>query len=1193
MHLKTLSLRGFKSFARPVSVGLRPGVTVVVGPNGSGKSNLVDAVAWALGAQAPSAVRSSRMDDVIFAGTASRPPLGRAEVSLTIDNSDGRLAVGFPEVRIARTLFRSGESSYALNGAPCRLLDISEMLSDRGVGRHQHVIVSQNQIDSVLNARPGDRRAVLEEAAGIGKFRRRRERAERRLAGTDGDLARLGDLRRELLRQLRPLARQAEAARRHADLVAELKALRVYLAGREIAGLRERLRGHSGAAEARAAAAAGQRAELEQLREAAAACEQKLIRRGGNGGTETLARWGALRERARGLSALAAERRRGLEQRRAASADEGLTAALAEEAARIRRALAALGEDAAEMSETRLLLACEQARLEADRAAFEASAPLPATAAPAASLSASLSAAASAAAAEARGERAAVRRNVAADEAERKRLQVRLAAADKRSQAAEAEANRGRRELDLCRSEAASVGRASAEAAPGRRKAETEMLAARQALAAAESERRRWTAKRDGLSSAIAAGKAPAQALGDIGGLVGALTDLVSVDAGAEAAFAAAVGASADAVVVRSPVVAAQVLDRLEAGDARAAVIALEGLSARRRPEIPPSLTPLRRRVTAAAPDLDLLLDCLLSAAVIADGDWRAAAKVAAEHPDLVVVTTAGDRLSRRGWRLGVNSAAGAAAAWREAADRASAATEASALAAAGHDRARSLLERRSARAADLGDRLAAAEHARALAAEGLSRAEAELNRSRAAAGTLRDGAAATTLRLEQARARLARLDALLPRLTAAEAEEREHRRRRAEARADFDRRAVSLSSRRAQASAAEAGLSQRRRMLQTRLAEIDAHLARHRAAQAAATARLAKLEREDAVLAALSRQIAVRAESISAGLAAGRESNRRWTEQARALAARLDRLRRRSARCESRLDELRRAGAEADVEQAELRTKLQAAVELLREHHGIAPAEAVEAFHSRRPAPAGDAEDAGDADSAEDLGDAEDGGDGGDLSERAKQLASELKIMGPVNPLALEEHEEISGRHQRLQEQLADIRAARRGLYRLIRSVNREIEAQFAAVFADVAANFEVLFEALFPGGEGRLTLSDPDDLLATGIDVSARPSGKKVRRLSLLSGGERTLAALALLFAVFRSRPSPFYVLDEVEAALDDVNLRRFLVLVDEFRADAQLVIVTHQRRTMEAADFLYGVTMKPGGSSMVVCERVSHAA
>ena len=296
MFLKTLQIKGFKSFADAAELTLEPGVTVVVGPNGSGKSNVVDAIGWVLGAQAPSAVRSQKMDDVIFAGTSKRPALGRAEVSLTIDNSAGQLPIDFTEVTITRLLFRSGDSEYAINGVPCRLLDIQELLSDSGVGRQQHVIISQGNIDGVLNARPEERRLIIEEAAGVLKYRRRKERAERRLSATEANLTRIQDLLREVRRQLRPLERQADAARRHGDLVAELTAVRLFVAGRELSRLRSQL-------EVSSRAQTELRGEDQQLRAALADLDARVLsHRGaavGAGRARRGRRAGALRDAAR------------------------------------------------------------------------------------------------------------------------------------------------------------------------------------------------------------------------------------------------------------------------------------------------------------------------------------------------------------------------------------------------------------------------------------------------------------------------------------------------------------------------------------------------------------------------------------------------------------------------------------------------------------------------------------------------------------------------------------------------------------------------------------------------------------------------------------------------------------------------------------------------------------------------------
>lgn len=1271
MHLKRLTIKGFKSFAEPVSVGLEPGVTVVVGPNGSGKSNFVDAVAWVLGAQAPSAVRSARMDDVIFAGTTSKPALGRAEVSLTFDNSERELPLEFSDVRITRTLFRDGRSNYKLNGVPCRLLDIAEMLSDRGVGRQQHVIVSQNQIDAVLNARPGDRRAVIEEAAGVLKYRRRRERSERRLANTDADLVRVRDLRREIRRQLRPLEKQAEAASRHADLVSELEALRVYLAGREIADLRAQLRHHNDETETRDAAVIKVQAEIDELHEIGAACEQRLVRHGGHDRTELLVRWEGLRQRARGLAATVTERRRRVEEQQAVLSDRSVIDALTAESEYCRSELAVIEAESGEADEFRIRIAEAEARLQSDQDDFEAEwgdgnaadwriTPDAATAA-----------------ASAQGELSALRRSIHNDKSERGRLRERLSAGHHRIRANEERSEQQQQQFGLANAEVARLREAESAAASAKREAEKRLRAASSVVSAADAGRQHWLARHEALALAVEARTLPAEAIAHTEGVVGVLADLVRVYRSVEAAFEAVVGSAACVVVVDTADAARRVLHRLESADAHAAVISLDILRPGPRPEIPSGLTPLRTLVTVTGPEsadnraasthsghpsragikrttsrhiaheehgaqfthddqgeqvvqgehggqvvlgeqgeqvvrggqgvqvggqgvqvvpdeqgghvvreehgahgehgdrlgsvrqgIELLLDSLLVSTVIVDGDWQAALAVAAQHPDLVVVTAGGDRMSSRGWCHGRHTPAGVTAAWREAEQQAVAATAALSEAATKEEQAIGRLSQTEAAAADLAQHLLKAEQAASVAALALSRADSAVRREQRAAESLHDRLSALDQRLEQSMIRLEELQALLPDLVAAAEAERGRDRARAMARAELDRRGLRLSRRRARLAATEAGLSQRRRMIEVRLLKIDSRLARHEASRAAAARRQVDLRRRAAVLAALANEITARADAISAGLASERDRNNRWSEQAQALAASLDDARRQSSKAEDRLRELQQAGAKADIAQAELRTKLQMAVERLRSDHGIAPAEAVDAKCPALPAEA-------------------------DPAARAELLASELQIMGPVNPLALTEYEELSDRHQLVNKQLDDIRAARRDLNKVIRSINRQIGAVFARAFADVAANFCVLFEALFPGGAGCLTLSDPDDLLGTGINVEARPSGKRVRRLSLLSGGERTLAALAFLFAVFRSRPSPFYVLDEVEASLDDVNLQRFLVLVDEFRSHAQLVIVTHQRRTMEAADFLYGVSMKPGGSSMVVSERLSDAA
>ena len=1163
MYLKTLTLKGFKSFAEPASIRLEPGVTVVVGPNGSGKSNVVDAVAWVLGAQAPSAVRSTRMDDVIFAGTAHKPPLGRAEVSLTIDNSDGMLPLAASEVQITRTLFRNGESTYGLNGTPCRLLDIIELLSDTGVGRQQHMIVSQSQIDAVLNARPADRRVVVEEAAGILKYRKRRERAERRLLATDGDLTRMSDLLREVRRRLRPLQKQAEAARRHADLLAELEVLRVHLAGCEISDLRERLRAHKDESEARAAEQADLRTELDALGERVAADEQRLARHGMDDHSERLARIEGLRARAAGLAAVAVERQRGIEHQRAGLADHDLAAGLQAELERSRSELSAVVLSAGAADTDRLRLEEMKQRLAADRAAFEARW----------GDHGGFDLDVASEAAGARGELAALQSTIGLNESERDRIAQRLEASERRLQDLAGRVDRHRREQEGCSNEIAALRAELAAAEAARADGEGALEDAVEARSAAESDLRHWAARSEALAMALdqAARPVPVDAQAAADGVLGLLGDLVEVDSGLDAAFEAAAGDTVGALVVRHAATARRVLDSVEASDVGAAVIALEGNDTDGAKAVPVArlgLEPLRGRVRAADPDVAQLLDVLLDSTVLVDGDWRAAADVWMRHPGLVVVTPVGDRLSSRGWRLGVHGAAGLRPALAEADQRVEAARAVVEQAETGCDLARSRLEESRGHVDELGRRLAASELAAASSTDAIGRAESDRRDLHTATNALRDHLAETSRRLGEAVSRVAEIKSRLPELEAAEARAQEQNRQAADARADLDRRASELAARAADQSATDAGLEQRQQMLGARVTELEERLAVYHASRAAAEGRLAVLEREATVLETLRRAVEERTGILNAGLAEIREVRRRHSDEVRALAANLDDLRRRQADAESRYETLRQTESRHDIEEAELRTRLQTAVERLRDTYGLTPHEAASAELPELP-------------------------DGLDPGQRVDQLTTELEIMGPVNPLALAEYDELYERHELLRGQLDDIRAARRDLNRVIRSIDAEIKTVFSSAFVDVAANFELLFEALFPGGEGRLSLTEPDDLLDTGIEISAKPSGKNVKRLSLLSGGERTLAALAFLFAVFRSRPSPFYVMDEVEAALDDVNLHRFLTLIDEFRSDAQLVIVTHQKRTMEAADCLQGVSMKPGGSSMVVSERVSDAA
>ncbi len=1148
-----MTLKGFKSFADATTLQLEPGVTVVVGPNGSGKSNVVDAIAWVLGAQAPSAVRSQKMDDVIFAGTAKRPALGRAEVALTIDNSAGLLPIEFTEVTVSRTLFRSGESEYAINGVTCRLLDVQELLSDAGVGRQQHVIVSQGQIDAVLNARAEDRRSIIEEAAGVLKYRRRREKAARRLDATEASLLRVQDLLREVRRQLRPLERQAEAARRHGDLITELSALQIFLAGREIAGLRTRLASTAAARHDAAARDQELRGELTALDTAVIAAEAELTARGDFDLGDEMVRVEQLRERARGISAVLVERRRSMERDRGALMDSGVVANLEAEASRVAVELEEVAGELAALGPLSERLVEDETAFESRRAeslaALDTQAP---------------SSSAATAAAEVRGELRTLRAGAEHVAAERQRLTARLQTLVERSAALAEETDRLLAECDRAEGAEASLVAQADAAEEAKRAAEgavQELSAARQRLAEDVSG---WRARADALAQALEGARARAGAdhLAGVQGVLGTVLDLIEIDHGWESAVEAALGQALQAVVVASPDAGRAALQSLHRADLSGAVLALGAQRVVSTP--PPAGAPVRPHVRGRRGGMDALLDAVLGSATRVQ-DWRVAVDVALSHPSAIVVTDHGDRFGAAGWRLGVAGGGATAAAHAEADERASAAaaelgayeqrlTAASAqLQAAVRQvtEAAVLLDDHDARFSAMSERLA---RAHAEHREGAAEIEA-------LTAALADGEA----RAAADHARLADLERVLPALETDEAAEAEAARLQHETRSAVEAAAAELRRRRQNLEVRNASLVERQQLLQRRAEETERRLVADQQARSQAAEHRQRIERSLAVVDRLVELVDGHRATVEVRHQHLSELRRKQSDEVREISARLDQARSARHRAERQLDELREQTRRLDVDEAELRMRLEGAVEALRRDHDIEPAtaEAAElpALPEGVPAPA-----------------------------RARELERELRLMGPINPLALEEFNELQQRHTFLEEQLDDVRSTRRELLRVIRAVDQEIQSVFAAAYADVSAHFASLFTLLFPGGTGKLTLTNPDDLLNTGIEIEAKPGGKNVKKLSLLSGGERSLTALAYLFAVFRSRPSPFYVMDEVEAALDDVNLHRFLGLIGEFRRDAQLLIVSHQKRTMEAGDSLLGVSMQPGGSSKVVTERTA---
>ncbi|MGZ4792098.1 MAG: chromosome segregation SMC family protein, partial [Ilumatobacteraceae bacterium] len=565
VFLKSLTLKGFKSFADATTLQLEPGVTVVVGPNGSGKSNVVDAIAWVLGAQAPSAVRSQKMDDVIFAGTAKRPALGRAEVSLTIDNSAGLLPIEFTEVTVARILFRTGESEYSINGVTCRLLDVQELLSDAGVGRQQHVIVSQGQIDSVLNARPEERRSIIEEAAGVLKFRRRKERAERRLEATEASLLRVQDLLREVRRQLRPLERQADAARRHGDLVAELSALQIFLRGREIASLRARLTALTGENLSLHSAEQQLRTELAGLDTGVMAAEAELTARGDLDLSDEMVRVEQLRERARGIAAVLVERRRSMERDRGQLMDSGVVASLEADADNLRVELQRVSDELGQLAEEAERVVADEEEFGAEREQVLATIEVVTTSS------------AATAAAEVRGELRSLRGSADRAESELQRLRTRYDLLRERLVRLDDDAERLRLECEQAQILEARLVTDVETAEAQRVTAEASHAAATAARQVAADDVSRWDARAEALSLALesARARAGAEHLAGVDDVLGTLLDLIDIDSGWEAAVEAALGEALEAVVVASPQAGRRALESLHASNVHGAVIAL------------------------------------------------------------------------------------------------------------------------------------------------------------------------------------------------------------------------------------------------------------------------------------------------------------------------------------------------------------------------------------------------------------------------------------------------------------------------------------------------------------------------------------------------------------------------------------------------------------------------------------------
>ena len=1193
MHLKSLTVRGFKSFASATTFEFEPGVTAVVGPNGSGKSNVVDALAWVMGEQGAKTLRGGKMEDVIFAGTSGRPPLGRAHVSLTIDNSDGALPIEYSEVTISRTLFRTGGSEYAINGAGCRLLDIQELLSDSGLGREMHVIVGQGQLDKVLHATPEDRRGFIEEAAGILKHRRRKEKTVRKLEAMQANLSRLSDLTGEIRRQLTPLGKQAEVARRAQTVQFEVRDARSRLLADDLVQLQQALAqdvADESALKARRGVV-GQELELGRQRQAgleqlAAEATPKL-----NAARDSWYRLSAGRERLRSLGLLAEERRRLLGSSDNVPDSGRDPEQLDRQAARVREEQAGLERQIVDRRSG--LANATAAKQDAEEAAAAEDKRLASLLRAAADRREGL--------AKLAGQVGAARSRVESAQAELGRLRESLKAGEERRRQAHSE-------FTALETQAAGVedGEETLDADYEEAGADLDAIDAEiDALKAAEREGERergaLLARRDALQLGLNRKDGSGHILGSgIAGVLGSLASMITVEPGFEAAIAAALGASSDAIVVQDSKVAATAVQRLKDDDAGRAALLLAGATAGRHTfdgQLPAGARWASELVTASGSEdaaSGLPLPGLLAGIAVVEG-LEGAAQLLAGRPELTAVTRAGDVLTA----LTVSGGSAKAPSLIEVQAAVEDASSRLASVTADLERQRFALASAQARRAVAQDRADAAleklhdSDARlAAVAERLGHLNSVL---RSAVGE--SGRLGATLAKAEANivSEQAALEAVAARLAAAQEapaeEEPSPEHRDALALAASLARSAEMEARLALRSAEEQLTATRNRASSLERAAATERRAREEAAERARRRRL-QAKRAAAVsaavgqvigfidvsveLAALERDSAEeRREQLDGELSAVRSSN---DALARELAELTDSVHR---------DELARTQQRLRIETLELRSV---------EELGLTADQLVADFGPDQPVPVAAAESA-DKWAALRAPVDEDGHElvtgkpfvREEQEKRLKRAERDLSALGRVNPLALEEFAALEERHQFLSTQLEDLKSSRKDLLDIIKEVDERVQKVFAEAFEDTSAQFVRIFARLFPGGEGRLVLTDPSDMLTSGIEVEARPAGKKIKRLSLLSGGERSLTAVALLVAIFKARPSPFYVMDEVEAALDDTNLGRLITIFEELRESSQLIIITHQKRTMEVADALYGVTMRGDGVSTVISQRL----
>lgn len=1220
MYVKSLTLRGFKSFASATTLQFTPGIICVVGPNGSGKSNIVDALAWVMGEQGAKNLRGGSMADVIFAGTSSRASLGRAEVALTIDNTNGELPIDYSEVTISRTLFRQGGSEYAINGTACRLLDIQELLSDTGMGRNMHVIIGQGKLDQVLSADPTQRRALIEEAAGVLKHQRRKERALRKLEGLEDKLSRLSDLTQEIQKQLGPLARQAKTARRATVLQAQARDAGCRILADDLQQLRSQLARYQESEqtltlqrEELAGNLAKQREKLEQLN--ADAQQSDLAGRAANLWQQLT----TLTERLRALGALAEERAASLSKPEPVPSGPSV-AERQKHLARLQSELATKDEEA--LARRKQGDAAQAAREETTRKVGELTRITQ----------------------ELRQEAQQKTQKSARLERELETAKARLEAATSRLKRAEKAAEVAREKLSAARAEQAAHREdtvdAGADAASRYRELAQAEEAVRSQLEKARDRLRESEAKavaaaesETSLRQVLTASSSQAQnAFAQAAQPQGELASLISVSDRWEKAIAALLGTSGAALVVEASQVDAGlgavkdstgivswvlgdggIQERIPVGQGQS--VEITGvIPALATVEAPRALHPALKVILAdsyLAPDLAAaraLLGKLPQARVgIADGTVISA----------YLGSTGSGGVNRiqveRQLRLARQAAAHAREQTEEARAQVQASTQQLSQAAAASAQALKTLRAADAQAAAHAQKRALREAAVRGAESEAQRSASEVEQAQADVDTCAQKVAVA----EKACSDFAGSEDLAP------LQEAEQDLEQARA-ADLAAREKEAETHLALAAATQITTNLRERFqgevkslerFQLRLAAAKQREIKH----AQDAQRMLQVASWCEIFARQGAQVAQVAKTWRESADAAREASSAAAQQ---LRTEIDRL-------NKELTELNDLSRRDEVAAAEYRVRAEQLTQQAQERYALSEEELIASFGPQQLVPdpdllarkAANAQETAAASSQTE--EAERGENEGEEApntdteqremeqgressleqdeglwrpyDRAEQSAllekanRAISRLGKVNPLALEEHSALEKRFEFLMGQLKDLRTSKADLLVVVREVDNRVKEAFEQAFTDISREFTEVFARLFPGGTGSLKLTDSSDMLTTGVEVNARPAGKNVQRLSLLSGGERSLAALAFLIAIFKARPSPFYILDEVEAALDDLNLSRMLELFKQLREVSQMIIITHQKRTMEVADVLYGVTMRDG-ISRVISQRVA---